>query len=90
MVSDLHGQIDLALAFAVLHESKDKKKFIEEIGSTLKSGALFLFGEPHVITRKEFDDSITLIQEYGFFVEELIGKGNNNIALLRKKNGNIK
>jgi 2-polyprenyl-3-methyl-5-hydroxy-6-metoxy-1,4-benzoquinol methylase len=87
MVSDLRGQIDLAFAFGVLHETKDEKKFISEINSTLKSGAFFIFGEPHVVTKKEFNDSIALIEAYGFIVEEIIGKGNNNIAVMCRKNG---
>lgn len=88
MVTDLRGQIDLAFAFGVLHETQDKKKFISEICSTLKTGAVFIFGEPHVVTQIEFKDSIALIEESGFAVEEIIQAGNNNIAVMYKKTGN--
>jgi len=88
MIGDLSGQIDLAFAFAVLHETRDEKKFISEISSTLKSGSIFIFGEPHVVSWKEFDSSLALIKESGFIVEQIIQKRNNNIAVMRK-NGNL-
>ncbi|MBN2402100.1 MAG: class I SAM-dependent methyltransferase [Spirochaetes bacterium] len=87
MVGDLRGQIDLAFAFGVLHEARDEKKFINEISSTLKTGALFLFGEPHVVPAGQFNESTEMISESGFVLEEIIRKGKNNIAVMRK-NGN--
>jgi 2-polyprenyl-3-methyl-5-hydroxy-6-metoxy-1,4-benzoquinol methylase len=84
MVTDLRGQIDLAFAFGVLHETREKKSFIEEIRSTLKPGTVFIFGEPHVITWKEFEDSVDLIEKSGLAVEEIIRMGNNKIAVFRK------
>ena len=84
LVMDLHGQIDLAFAFGVLHETRDKKKFIAEICSTLRSGSVFIFGEPHVVTQDEFSDSIALVEEYGLAIKKIMQKGNNKIAVMSR------
>ena len=84
MAGDLRGQIDLVFAFGVLHETGDGKNFISEISSCLEQGALFIFGEPHVISFDGFNDSVGMIKEYGFILEEIIRRGKNNIAVMRK------
>lgn len=84
MVGDLHGQIDLAFTFGVLHEVPDKERFIKEISSVLKADSLFIFGEPHVVSQREFQESMDMICGLGFSNEYVIKRGKNNISVMRK------
>lgn len=45
-VDDLTGQIDLALAFAVVHEVGNKERFFSEIHDVLRPQGRVLFAEP--------------------------------------------
>jgi SAM-dependent methyltransferase len=65
MIDDYHGRIDLALAFAVLHEARDREGFIREIADAVKPGGLFIFGEPHVISNEEFAEELAMIEKGG-------------------------
>ena len=85
LVGDLARRIDLALAFGVLHEARDKKAFVQEIASTLKPGGVFIFGEPHVISHDDFEKERAMIEKTGFVVVQNWRKGHNNIAVMRKE-----
>ncbi|MCX6832314.1 MAG: methyltransferase domain-containing protein [candidate division Zixibacteria bacterium] len=45
-IDDLAGGVDVALAFAVLHEMPDSATAILSIAQSLKGGGLFLMAEP--------------------------------------------
>jgi ubiquinone/menaquinone biosynthesis C-methylase UbiE len=45
-IDDLAGSVDVALAFAVLHEMPDSATAILSIAQSLKGGGLFLMAEP--------------------------------------------
>jgi ubiquinone/menaquinone biosynthesis C-methylase UbiE len=45
-VEDLAGRVDLALAFAMVHELPDAGRFFEEVRRTLAPGGLLLLVEP--------------------------------------------
>jgi ubiquinone/menaquinone biosynthesis C-methylase UbiE len=45
-IDDLAGSMDVALAFAVLHEMPDSAAAIRSIAKSLKGGGLFLMAEP--------------------------------------------
>lgn len=45
-IDDLAGSMDVALAFAVLHEMPDSAVAISSIANSLKDGGLFLMAEP--------------------------------------------
>jgi len=45
-IDDLAGSVDVALAFAVLHEMPDSAVAISSIAQSLKGGGLFLMAEP--------------------------------------------
>jgi len=45
-IDDLAGSVDVALAFAVLHEMPDSAAAILSIAQSLKGGGLFLMAEP--------------------------------------------
>jgi SAM-dependent methyltransferase len=45
-VSELAGQVDFALAFAMVHELPNLARFFAELAATLKTNACVLFAEP--------------------------------------------
>jgi SAM-dependent methyltransferase len=45
-VEDLAGQVDLVLAFAVVHELPDAARFFAEVARALRPGGHLLFAEP--------------------------------------------
>jgi len=65
-VEDFQGNIDFALAFAVVHEIGDVPKFFAELSAVLKPGALCLVAEPkgHVSLR-EFEHTIAIADQKG-------------------------
>lgn len=84
MVDDLAGRIDLALAFGVLHETRDRERFIAEIASALRPGGVFVFAEPHVVPPREFAEELALIRAGGLTVENQLKRGRAAIAIARK------
>jgi 2-polyprenyl-3-methyl-5-hydroxy-6-metoxy-1,4-benzoquinol methylase len=58
-ISDLAGQVDFALLFAVVHEVPDPERLWREVAGTLKKGALVLFSEPkRPVSEEEFRKSV--------------------------------
>ncbi|MBN1638620.1 MAG: methyltransferase domain-containing protein [Ignavibacteriales bacterium] len=66
-IDHLKEQIDFVLAFAVLHELPETKKFFEEIYSVMKKGSKILIAEPkgHV-SNDDFERTLLLAKEQGF------------------------
>jgi ubiquinone/menaquinone biosynthesis C-methylase UbiE len=61
--------IDFCLAFWMVHEVLDRKRFIGEIVSALKPGGLFLFVEPKIhVTKASFDASIEIAKGLGLTI----------------------
>jgi ubiquinone/menaquinone biosynthesis C-methylase UbiE len=66
-ISDLHGQVDFALAYAVLHEAFNPRQFLREIHRALGQNGLLFFGEPSGPVRpSEFEEELALIAGAGF------------------------
>ena len=70
-IGDLSGRVDFALAFAVVHEVPDPRRFFSEIFNALKKGGSLLFSEPagHV-SRDGFNSSLSLARAVGFEIHE--------------------
>lgn len=66
-VSDLGGQIDFALAFAVVHEAANPDRLFADVFTALKPGGRVLFAEPkgHV-KESAFRKSTTIAEAEGF------------------------
>jgi len=64
-------KVDFVLAFWMVHEVRNQKKFLDELTSILKPNGLIFIIEPkgHV-SKTEFDKEVDLIQEKGFFIVE--------------------
>jgi len=66
-IDDLTGEIDFALAFAVVHEVPDVNKFFAEIHEVLKPTGTLLVAEPKGhISKKDFETTIASAQHNGF------------------------
>lgn len=84
-ISDLSSKIDLALAFYVVHEVPDQKRFFTELSDTLKPGAPLLFVEPkHHVTETDFAASLAITAELGFIVRNRLPLGRSHSAVLAK------
>jgi len=66
-LQDLHEDVDFALAFAVIHEVPRVHQFFSEVNKALKPSGILLIAEPkgHV-SKKTFDTTIAVAQQYGF------------------------
>ena len=84
-LDDLHGQIDFALASAVVHEVPDAKKFFAEIHGPLKPTAKFLVVEPkgHV-SEDDFAVTIFVAERNGFTVVGKPKVGKSRTVLLER------
>lgn len=60
------GEVDFALAFAVVHELPDPASFFAELSAAMKPTALCLVAEPRGhVTLQEFEDSLAIAREKG-------------------------
>ncbi len=84
-LDDFSGEIDFALAFAVVHEVPGTAGFFAELSLALKPGALCLIAEPsgHV-PAQEFDDSLAIAEKTGLRKIESPVIPWSHAALLRK------
>ena len=66
-LADYQGQIDFALAFAVVHEVPDPSGLFQEIYQTLKPAGRFLVAEPRGhVTPKDFEVMVVAAEKIGF------------------------
>jgi len=87
-LSDLHGRIDFALVFAVVHEVPDAESFFSEISKALKKDAKILFCEPRGhVSKSDFEKSISLAESKGLRLIERLSISRSRSALLRKDLG---
>jgi SAM-dependent methyltransferase len=65
-LDDLSGQMDFALAFAVVHEISDSARFFKEMADVLKAGGRGLIAEPkgHV-SGEDFGDMVLIAEKAG-------------------------
>jgi len=62
----LTEQVDAALAFYMLHEVPDQRRFLDEVAAALKPGGRFLLVEPHGhVGAEAFARSLALATEAG-------------------------
>lgn len=84
-VSDLAGQVDFVLAFAMVHELPDAAGFFREAAAALKPGGRMLFAEPvkHV-NEEEFQASVCTAGAAGLVPGERLSIwGTRAIVLIR-------
>jgi 2-polyprenyl-3-methyl-5-hydroxy-6-metoxy-1,4-benzoquinol methylase len=87
---DHHSKADFILAFWMVHEVPDQRKFLTEIHNLLKPAGLFLLVEPIVhVPKKSFLKTLKTAEDVGFLVKEnpkirichsaLLALGKNNL-----------
>jgi len=68
---DHHSKADFILAFWMLHEVPDQRRFLAEIYHLLKPAGLFLLVEPIVhVPKKRFLQTLKTAEDVGFFIKE--------------------
>jgi len=84
-IQDLKGEVDFVLAFAMVHEVPDPRKFFSETSAALKPGGRMLLAEPsgHV-SEAHFASSVVLAKEAGLSSESLPSIRWSRTALLVK------
>jgi len=84
-LSDLAGQVDFALAFALVHEVTDAAVFFEDIYNVMKQQGKFLVVEPtgHV-SGKDFEAYVSCAVQVGFEIIDYPRIRRNRTVLLEK------
>ena len=83
-VEDLAGRVDLALAFAMVHELPDAGRFFQEVRRTLAPGGVLFLAEPtgHV-SGAAFEATLAAAEQAGLHREPGPAVARNLTALLR-------
>lgn len=86
-LSDLPGQADFALAFAVLHEAVSKQALLEQVYTALRPGGRLLIVEPpSQVTNCDWEKSEEVAFRAGFLLEEHpVIRGHKDRAMLLSK-----
>jgi ubiquinone/menaquinone biosynthesis C-methylase UbiE len=58
--------VDFCLAFYMVHEVRDRARFLNEIASCLKPGGMLLIAEPNIhVSRVKFNDTLQIAESTG-------------------------
>ena len=77
--------VDFCLAFWMVHEVRDRKRFLSQIASILKPGGTMLVAEPKLhVSKVNFTATLSLAQEVGFQVINQPKIFLSNTAVLKK------
>ena len=84
-LDDLHGQVDLVVAIAVVHEMPSEEGFFRQVAETLKPGGRLLLMEPrgHVKAAK-FTHEIRSACDAGLATSERVLGGHSLVAVFAK------
>jgi SAM-dependent methyltransferase len=67
----IHKKVDFILAFWMVHEVHDQRRFLSEIRNIMKPEGLFLLVEPLIhVSKKKFSRTIETTKELGFVIKE--------------------
>ena len=68
-LEDLSGQVDVAFAFAMVHEAPDPSRLLREIAATLKPGGTLLVAEPTAhVSRAQIEETLAVTKSLGLKV----------------------
>ncbi|UCH96451.1 MAG: methyltransferase domain-containing protein [Candidatus Aminicenantes bacterium] len=83
---DIAGEMDFALAFAVVHEVPDRDGLFSALHKTLKpEGKLLVAEPPSHVTAEEFSNTVTAAQRAEFEIIDRPKIKRSHTVLLRKK-----
>lgn len=85
-LNDIAGEIDFALAFALVHEAPDKERLFSEIYNAMKQTGELLLAEPkgHV-SQPDFEKTVSIAQGAGFEVLRDLHIKRSRAVLLRSR-----
>lgn len=85
-LDDVQGEVDFALACAVVHEAPDPKSFFSELHAALRSGGRLLLAEPkgHV-GEDDFAATLSVAEQIGFGVVERPEVSRSRSSLLTRR-----
>jgi ubiquinone/menaquinone biosynthesis C-methylase UbiE len=84
-IGDLAGQVDLVLAYYVVHELRDPAAFFREIAAALRpEGSVLVVEPPLHVSRRAFEESLAAAGREGLRVASRPRIGPNKVALLAK------
>jgi len=84
-IVDLAGQVDLVVAFYMVHEVRDPAAFFAEVARALKADGAALVVEPPLhVARAAFESSLAVAERAGLVVRERPRIGLNRAALLAR------
>jgi ubiquinone/menaquinone biosynthesis C-methylase UbiE len=67
----IHKKVDFILAFWMVHEVPDQRRFLSAIHNIMKPDGLFLMVEPLIhVSKKNFVRTIEMAKELGFVIKE--------------------
>jgi ubiquinone/menaquinone biosynthesis C-methylase UbiE len=77
--------VDFCLAFWMVHEVRERKRFLSQIASILKPNGILLVAEPILhVSKVNFTATLNFAQEIGFQVIDLPKIFLSNTAVLKK------
>jgi ubiquinone/menaquinone biosynthesis C-methylase UbiE len=77
--------VDFVLAFWMVHEVRDKKRFFDQVASVLEKAGAFLFVEPKMhVNRLQYEDSLKVAKSAGLEIRETPSIRISWAAVLRK------
>ncbi len=84
-LDDLHQEIDFALAFAIVHEVEDPRKFFTQIRRALRPGGTCLYAEPKgQVSNETFRRNLAIAREVGFQAVAIPEIGRSRTVLLKR------
>ena len=84
-VDDLAGRVDFVLAFAVVHELPNQRRFLTEAAAALAPGGRLLVAEPRGhVSEKDFQATLSTAEHTGLRVESRPEIWRSRSAVLRR------
>ena len=84
-ISDLNGNVDFALAFAVVHEVPDQERLFAELAAVLKPPGTLLVAEPRGhVPEADFQQTLAEAARHGLAVAETPRIAQSRSVLLKK------
>jgi ubiquinone/menaquinone biosynthesis C-methylase UbiE len=85
-IDDLAGQVDLVVAFYMVHEVRDRAAFFAEVAAALKADGFALVVEPPLhVSLAAFDASLAVARGAGLVVRDRPRTGLSRAALLARR-----
>jgi predicted O-methyltransferase YrrM len=84
-IEKYEGQIDFALAFAVVHEVPEQRQMFDEVYHSMKDGSLLLISEPEArVAKEDFQNTVEIARERGFREEASLDIRRSRSVLLKR------